>query len=355
MTTLHQLRETLESAGEAHHVLPLDDGMSVVLTRRGARVLGLFPGAGADNLFWTNAALTSAERLQAFVAAGNWNLGGERCWIAPEIQYNVRDRRDFWGTLNVPAAVDPGDYRFEVAGSAVRFSQTITLEAFNTARGVAELEITRTIHPISNPLAPLQDSFSLMDGVRYGGYAQETTLTNLGDESICSEIWNLIQLNAGGQMIILSTPDVEASDYCGEVPPEARVVADNHVRLHMTGASQYKVGYKAATLLGRLAYWNRLADSQEYLFVRQFNNDASNVYAEEPPDLPGVQGHSVHVYNDGGEFGGDVRFGELECSGRTVGGQSGRSTAQDTFSLWAYVGSHAQISRIARVLLGVTL
>jgi hypothetical protein len=39
---------------------------------------------------------------------------------------------------------------------------------------------------------------------------------------------------------------------------------------------------------------------------------------------------SVHVYNDGGVFGG---FGELECNGRTIGGKTVAS-GLDEFAFW---------------------
>jgi hypothetical protein len=132
-------------------------------------------------------------------------------------------------------------------------------------------------------------------------------------------------------------------------------VVNNHLRLRITGKRQYKVGYKAASMTGRMGYWNTLPNGREYILVRQFFNNPSSFYAEEPPDKPGETGHSVHVYNDGGQFGGENSFGELECSGQTIGGRTGRQASTDNFLMWAYTGSPEAIRRIARILIGVSL
>lgn len=355
MATLTQLRRTLDGAGEPHHILPLQDGAVALITRRGARVLGLFPTPDADNLYWTNDALRSADTLRKFVSGGEWNLGGERFWIAPEVQFNVRNRADFFGTLIVPPTVDPGDYAMVVDGSTVTFHEELKLNAYNTGTGVKQLDIRRSIQPITNPLRGLRNYTELMRGVNYAGYEQSATLTELDNTPLMSEVWNLVQLNAGGQLIIPCSAEIEASDYFGSVPEEARAVVNNHLRLRITGKRQYKVGYKAASMTGRMGYWNTLPNGREYIIVRQFFNNPSSIYAEEPPDKPGETGHSVHVYNDGGQFGGENSFGEMECSGQTIGGRTGRQVSTDNFLLWAYIGAPEAIRRIARILIGVSL
>lgn len=354
MPTLTQLRQTLDSVGELYTALPLQHGATALLTPRGARVLGLFFAPDAENVFWTNGSLDNADSLRQFIAAGGWNLGGERCWIAPEIQYNTHDRTDFFGTLAVPHAIDPGRYTLQTTDGAVTFHQQITLTAYNTATGTTSLDIRRTVRPIPNPLR--QDD-RLMQGVSYAGYEQTAVMAQQTPSPILSEIWNLVQLNAGGQLVIPCAPEVTASDYCGEVPDEARQVCFGdtpHLRLNITGKRQYKVGYKAACMTGRMGYHHTLPDGRDYLLVRSFFNNPSSIYAEEPPDKQGETGHSVHVYNDGGEFsGGGPGFGEMECSGQTIGEHAGRTSSTDTFLMWAYIGAPDAIRRIAHLLLGV--
>lgn len=356
MTTLTQLRHVLDSVNALYTTLPLQDGAKALLTQRGARVLGLFPSADSANLFWTNGAFNDADALRQFITRGDWNMGGERCWIAPEIQYNARDRQDFFGTLGVPADVDPGAYAMTMIPGAVIFRQRITLTAYNTATGSKSLDIQRTVRPAANPFAQSARYAELMDGVRYAGYEQTAVLTELDAAPIHSEIWNLIQVNAGGQLILPVAGAVEASDYFGDVPAEARTVRDGHLRLNLTGQRQFKVGYKAACMTGRMAYWNHLPDGTDYLLVRNYFNNPSALYAEEPPAQPGVTGHSVHVYNDDGVLAaGTAGFGEMECSGQTIGGVTGRTSSSDTFVLWAFTGPTDALRPIARALLGVTL
>ncbi len=124
------------------------------------------------------------------------------------------------------------------------------------------------------------------------------------------------------------------------------------MRLKISGRKQFKVGYKAAHLYGRLGYLNQLDDGRSYLLVRNYFNNPSSPYAEEPPHQPGCNGHSVHVYNDGGGFGG---FGELEVMGQTIGGETGRSASTDQFLLWLFVGPQPKIKRLARHLLGIPI
>ena len=102
----------------------------------------------------------------------------------------------------------------------------------------------------------------------------------------------------------------------------------------------------------RLAYFNHLDDGLAYLIVRDFFNNPSAAYIEEPAHLPGCRGHSVHVYNDDGKLGG---FGEVECNGQTIGGVTGRSASTDQLALWLYVGTANKVREIALHLLGIEL
>lgn len=372
MVTLAQITDILRSAKEPFALLPLHDGAQALVTERGARVLGLFMNPKSHNLLWTNqAAFRSLDDFQQFVTQGGWNLGGERIWIAPEIQYNVRDRSNFWGTLSVPPQMDPGIWRLSdstAVGDAPPKTPKINIEtrsdfvltAHNLATNDQIFFIERFIAPVANPLRHYHHYAELESEVKYAGYFQQVTL-DAEHTSTVSEVWNLVQLNAGGQLIIPCAPVVTASDYFGHVPAEVRQIHRGdvpHLRIPITGRQQYKVGYQSFSMTGRMGYWHMLPDSHEYLLIRTFFNNPSNLYAEEPPDQPGVNGHSVHVYNDGGEFGEDTPFGEMECTGQTVCGGT-RITLEDattdTFILWAYTGSSVAIRQIAHLLLGVRL
>jgi hypothetical protein len=93
---------------------------------------------------------------------------------------------------------------------------------------------------------------------------------------------------------------------------------------------------------------NRI-DDKYILLVRNFFNNPSSIYSEEPPETKGKRGNSIHVYNDNGMFGG---FGEIECNGQTIGGTSNKNSSKDDMSLWIYSGKKERIKKIAKILLG---
>lgn len=355
MVTLATIQASLDAIGEAYHILHLQDGARLCVTRLGGRILGIFPDADHDNLMWVNqAVITNAENLRQFTNAGGWNLGGERVWIAPEIQYNIRDRRDFWGTHHVPPQMDPGNYMLErQSATHCRLAQDIELSAYNLAQDVKHLHIERNIiGNIPDPLRHLPDYHQMVADVQYFGYAHAVTLTEKNDTSVISESWNLVQLNPGGQLTIPAVPTIEPTTYFGDPADDAKHIAIDAYRIHITGQRQYKVGYKSICVSNRIAYLNRLSDNKSYLLVRHFDNNPSAHYTEEPPNNVGNNGHSIHVYNDGGEFGGN---GEMECNGQGMGGITGRKQSTDTFTMWCYLGREDTLKHIGAILLGVIL
>lgn len=350
MISLEQLVSTLNTGGETYAVLNAGSAQ-ILITQRGGRIFGPFLSKDAPALTWINPALAAPHTFAAFIANKEWNLGGNRIWIAPEIQYIIHDRFDFWGTHRLPAAIDPGQYILTVDRESVHLAQRITLKAYNIAAGEKTLDVTRRIYThVVNPLRALNHA-SVFDEVTFIGYAQEVTLTDMGGAPMASEAWDLVQLNPGGQLIIPVTGEVEVSPYFGSPTDDSLTPRANppHLRIAITGDRQYKVGYKAAYLTGRFGYYQTLSDGRACLMIRHYDNNPSAHYSEEPPQNPGVNGHSIHVYNDDGGMGG---FGEMECSGQAIGGPDGRTTHTDTFTMWCYVGTPDLVNAIGRILLG---
>lgn len=352
MTSITAITETLKAHDEPFSVLALQNGYQLLVTQRGGRVLGVFGDDVVGGLFWLNDAVEDIDSYHAFIQSGNWNLGGERIWIAPEIQYNCTDRTRFTHTLSIPPAIDPGTYKLSESSQGIMLEQTLTLEAHNLQHGQKSLTIKRMLSPTENPLRSLSNYEQLMQAVDYAGYVQKVTLSENNTTPILSEAWNLIQLNAGGTLIVPVNGSLYSSHYVGSKPDEAYHVKNGAVRIPITGNLQYKVGYKAVSMTGRLGYLHHLSDGQSYLLIRSFYNDPSATYTEEPPHETGNNGHSVHIYNDDGKLGG---FGEMECNGRAIGGETGRSSSTDEFTLWAFVGKPGQLRPIAEQLLGVML
>jgi len=52
----------------------------------------LYPGGSDENFLWTNPALASAESAQKYFLRDGWpNPGGDRTWLAPEIELFIGD------------------------------------------------------------------------------------------------------------------------------------------------------------------------------------------------------------------------------------------------------------------------
>ncbi|MBK9747666.1 MAG: hypothetical protein IPO91_12910 [Chloroflexi bacterium] len=156
MTTLAHYTALLETVGEAFAVLPLTGDASLLITQRGGRVLGLFPTPESPNLFWTSSAFDSPDAFNAFINRTDgwyWNLGGDRVWIAPEITYNVRDRRDFGGTWAIPRAMDPGSYTLTETDSSVRLIADMQLQGYQHGNPIASanVRLTRRIQSTQPP------------------------------------------------------------------------------------------------------------------------------------------------------------------------------------------------------------
>ena len=334
-------------------VLPLQGEAVIVVSEYGGRILGPFPSKSEASIYWINPIFEDKDAFKEFISAKEWNVGGDRIWIAPEIQYNVPDRGAFWESYSIPPSVDPGNYQIRMTdGGNCTLSQSMVLEAHNIASGIKELQLERTIGKAANPIRFLSKEKELMREVTYIGYQHQVNLSETKADDLMTEIWDLVQLKAEGRMIIPSSSLLEYIDYFDPMPKDYHRTGANYNEFRITGKQQYKVGLKAAHILGRPSYFSHLPDGRAYLVICNFFNNPSSVYSEEPPGLVGEKGQSIHIYNDDGSFGG---FAELECNGQTIGGSTGRSNSSDQLTFWIYIGEEGQVKQIAQHLLGASL
>ncbi len=348
--TCPQIIDRLKENNFQYSILKLAGDATIIISQRGGRIFGPFLSQNAESMLWMNKAFAEAEAFKAFLESRDWNMGGDRFWIAPEIQYNVKDRTDFAGTYQLPSQVDPGRYVLDqTASDEYSLSQDMTLEAHNLASGKKQLRLERLIRPAEDPLRNLSKYKELTAGVAFAGYEQIVTFSEDKADDKMSEAWNLVQLQTGGRLFLCCSGCIEYTDYYEPVG-KLQTLGQNHVRLEITGTQMYKVGYKAAHLFGRYGYYNSMGNGRANLIVRNLFNNPSVPYAEEPAHTPGCKGHSLHVFNDDGQYGG---FGELECNGQTIGGQTGKSSITDQMILWVYEGPDQKIRNIASNLLGV--
>jgi len=350
-----QVLDRLTEQNIPHAILKLQNDVRIVISQHGGRILGPFLTSKSESLSWLSAAFSDSGEFDRFLKSGDWNIGGDRIWIGPEIQYSVIDRGNERGTAKetVQTQMDPGNPSLTqtVLGSW-RLHQSMTLDAFTLTTGKKTLSLDRTIRMAQNPLRDFCNFQKLMNGVLFAGYAQKINLTEEKADDIVSNVWSLIQLNPEGVVLTSTYSDADYIDYYEPVDDSVHSISSNHAMAHINGNRQYKVGYLATNVMGRIAYLSRLTNSKWYLIIRNFFNNPSAFYPDEPAHLPGVNGASVFIYNDDGGLGG---FGEMEFQGQAIGGLTGQSSTYEEISTWIFVGGKDKLEMISNQLLGLDL
>lgn len=341
--TKELLYERMRENGIPCKQIKTGENTCVIVIERGGRIIGFFQDGMSENLFWTSPLLNDKNAAAILLSGNEWNIGGDRLWFGPEIRYSVADRNRFWETLHTPESIDPGNYRMAEKDGRCILSQEMDIEEKNGNKERASLKIERYILACPNPLRELEQYEWIMHGVSFSGYQQ---ILDLEGEGASIEGWNLLQVNPGGNVYIPMYQPCRGVDYY-EPACKYEMLLENAVMLKATGNNRYKVGYKSASTVGRIAYACRWND-QDCLIVRNFPNDPSGFYGEEPPHLFGEKGFSIHVYNDNGN---PPSFTELECSIPSIlGGRRKRSS--DVISTWVFTGKRQQLRMIGKILLG---
>lgn len=334
-----------------YYSLDLNSQARVIISLRGGRIFGPFLNEDDESMLWVNSAFSTSQEFQAFIKDDNWNLGGERVYLGPELQYSVPDRNRFWETYALSPQVDPGHYKFTLNSETdvCTFHSDMIMDAY-PAKGRKELSLFRRVSPARDPLRELCNYEDLLKKVDFCGYEHSVTLHEKKNDGLISQTWDLLQINPGGQILIPASPAVEFTEYYEPVDETVQTIHQNHVRVFIAGDRMFKIGYKAPHIFGRAGYYYKLDSKRACLMVRSFYNNPSYPYLDEPYNKPGKVGDSLQIYQDDGELGG---FAEIECIGQAIGGETGRSDFTDHLSLWCYVGLPKKIQQISLNLLGV--
>ena len=346
--SLKDMKERCAENGLRYAVMQAGPNECILVLERGGRVFGPFFGDG-DGILWASSAWRYPDEFRRLLANGEWNMGGDRVWIAPEVQFHIQDRTNPENSMKIPTAVDPGTYRMESSPDVCVLAQCMALRAYNLADGMAELHLRKSIRPAANPLRALSGCAELMGGVDYCGYSQELMLRSLKDNAISAEAWNITQIEPPGEILIPATKRAEYADYYEPVDAQHMQRSDQAIRLKASGQRRYKVGFKATHVKGDLVYFGE-AGGTAYLYIKRFFNNPSACYSEEPASWPGVSGFSTHVYNDDGKIGG---FAELECNLQPVSGTGSRKTSTDLVCNWFFMGPLQRLNKIQSALTGM--
>ena len=129
------------------------DGSRLLLLPYGARVLGLFAPSSDESFFWTHPALATAASAEALFQSHDWhNTGGDRTWLAPEVDVFFPN---FPATAvwHVPPQLDPGNY------AAIDTAPTLQARLASFPDPLARPQESRgadqqTVAPGAEPAAP---------------------------------------------------------------------------------------------------------------------------------------------------------------------------------------------------------
>ncbi|MBU4400558.1 MAG: hypothetical protein KKE86_14645, partial [Planctomycetes bacterium] len=343
---LEMLAKTIGAAGKSAELFVTPDGTRLLLLPYGARVLGLFAAGNEKNFFWTNPALGKAETARDMFAGNGWhNTGGDRTWIAPELDTFFPDAA--FAQYRQPRQLDMSDYVVEHTGGGRRLSRQMTLHLARPNRDVG-LRLTKWFGPAANPIRHQRDPAAVVGTVEYAGYTQRTTLQSLVPgtaEPAAVGIWNLLQLPPGGEMLVPSYARSAPQKCFGDVPPESIILEDHLLRVRIDFTGSHKIAVKAAVLCGRAGYVYGSGD-QWSLVVRNFSVNPSGAYVDVQRHDPEDFGYGFQMCRvDEVEFGS---FCELEYHAPALGALPDPARSEDVSQVWAFRGARMAIDAVAR-------
>jgi len=299
--------------------LPLADGARALVLPAAGRLLGLYPDGSDENFLWTNAG-----------PSGAWpNPGGDRTWLAPEIELFISDINRLAETYRVPAALDPGHWRLNGDNRLVNFTR---LRLHRPGRDV-DVRLEKEFRPAPNPLPDAK--------LQYAGYTQITRL----ETDAPLGIWNLLQLPAPGTMLVATHRAVQPQLVFGEVANKELVSEPALLRWRMDGTGDVKMSLLATDFAGRAAHLHQRGPDCWDLVMRDVTVDPAGEYVDAlwtPPHRRGWAFQACQVRSLGGGFN------ELEYHAPVT-------TKRDESRVWAFRGALDRVTEAAERLLGTHL
>ena len=343
------LRSVFRLLQKPVRVQRMSDGSRLLVLPHGGRVLGLFAPKSDENFYWTHPALNSAAEARAFYASDAWhNSGGDRTWLAPEVDVFLPDFPKL-DRYEQPRALDPGLYRVIKRKSGFELENRLTLRLSRLQKEVA-VKITKSFRPAPNPLR--HERGIDLRSVEYAGYTQQVSLEFTGSSRTTKAqigLWSLVQMPHGGDLLMPTFSRNEPRHIfstVGTIPREDLVVSEHLVRFRMRQKGEHKISLRAAPMTGRAGYLYR-SGSQWSLVVRNFVVNPSGEYVDVPWTDPSWLGFAVQACNVNSSLGA---FSEFEYHTPAMGHRPGDRHCTDTSQVWAFRGSRTRILRIACLL-----
>ena len=348
---IHSTLQSLENLGKQTQSITWNDGSRLLFLPYGGRLLGLFPDRSDTNFFWVNQKLNSESQISEVFQENSWhNTGGERTWIAPELDIFFPDYprcQTHWE----PPQLDAVDYCFEHEAQKASLSRRMEIFLAREKRAV-EVFLQKEYSPALNPLRLDADFADRFSGVSYAGYTQKTLLRYEGNGTVPSlGIWNINQLPIGGTLCVPTWYAAPPLLLFGDVPEDHLVANRNNITFQMNLPGEHKIGIRAAASTGRMGYLYRQSEKMS-LVVRNFFNNPSGDYVDVPKFSPNDLGYSIFAVNIHSDLGD---FCEMEYHAPAIRAEQGESESVDVSQIWAFHGENQQVREIAGLLLGADI
>ncbi|MCF1711143.1 hypothetical protein L0V05_20250 [Tabrizicola sp. J26] len=297
----------LEDHGFHVVLLDLGQGLTLVATTAGGRIFGPYLD-DLDILGWTPA----LTEFDAALGSGQWNIGGERIWLAPERMFNFTDPQAMLETYRVDPALDPGTWQLQAEADGMVLSARMIV---NRTDGGADMDLM-----ISRRVVPLAVSGASGIGPIRGGYRQSITVE--GDPEGPPVVpWLIRQVPLGGQARLSAKGSGAGQCVFGDPPPEALSPMDGQWCVPFGPRGFFKTTYARQSLgHGGLSYAMAGSSMASVLEFRP-SLAAPRDYPETLPRDPGGPGQAAALFRDDGRFG---TYGELEMYGHRSGPAEGR-------------------------------
>lgn len=249
-----------------------------------------------------------------------WNLGGERLWVGPEPAWFWKQtaRVDF-EQYQVPPGLDPDRWSVTtVSADACEATLPLDLRCHHEDRHL-RLEIRRRFELLNEEVLALRAAAA--------GFAVTTTLEiKSGTPGQPADLWSVIQVPVGGDMLMPLVGPGRARDYFDPCPPGEMDEAGGCLSLRIGGSAMFKIGVGPDRVAGRIAYVRPVGE-RWLVLERSFPVHAALPYCDAPLDAQGTQGDAAQFFNDGAKFG---VFGEMEHRSPAIWCGSGPQSITET-------------------------
>jgi hypothetical protein len=319
----------------------------VLVTPAAGRIVAMAFTPDGPNLFWSHPQLADSELVKNHPETLVGNLGGDRLWFGPELDYFWNGVPD-WANLSnyrVPSDADPGRYQFldtESDAISLRAQVRLTVRASGERVGFT---VKRTFRMAP---APIEAGAHILKEVKYVGIQtlheiefEPTTLKGRID------LWHLLQLPVGSLLMVPTKPCTTNCErdpllYCG---PGGWTEHPDCILWRYVGTACTKFGLSSRTLTGRSGVIASLPSGQLSLIVREFSVDHTATYADHPYGVP--RSDQCFQVWDG------LGFGEMEYHSPMLDAQCGPRALNESDHLWAFAGAPRLIRLLAERLLGI--